>query len=66
MTSESTSIDDILKARGLDNSDLVKASIEQLTFKQVQKARAGRPVSANIQGKIARALKACGGDKKPA
>lgn len=62
MPLEPQPIDGILKARGLDNADLVKASTEQLTFKQVQKARSGRPVTANIQGKIVRALNACGGD----
>lgn len=55
-------LDAVLKARGLQNEDLVKASTEQLTFKQVQKARTGRPVTANIQGKILNALNACGGD----
>ena len=54
--------DGILKARGLDNEAVVKASTEQLTFKQVQKARTGRQVTANIQHKILRALNACGGD----
>jgi hypothetical protein len=56
------SLDDILKSRGLDNVHLVKASTQQLTFKQVQKARSGQPVTANIQDKIVRALNACGGD----
>ena len=53
-------LDGILKVRGLDNEDLIKASTEQLTFKQVQKARAGRAVTINIQNKIMRALNACG------
>jgi len=53
-------LDGILKARGLENEDLVKASTEQLTFKQVQKARTGRAVTINIQTKITRALNACG------
>lgn len=61
MIFESQPLDGILKARGLDNADLVKASTRQLTFKQVQKARMGRPVTANIQIKITRALNACGG-----
>jgi hypothetical protein len=46
----------------LSNADLVKASTEQLTFKQVQKARSGRPVTANIRQKILRAIDACGGN----
>lgn len=62
MTFEPQPIDSILKARGLTNEDLVKASTQQLTFKQVHKARAGRPVTPNIQDKILRALNACGGD----
>jgi hypothetical protein len=55
-------IDGILRERGLDNAALVRASTEQLTFKQVQKARAGRPLTANIRAKITRALNACGGE----
>ncbi|MGE0269278.1 MAG: hypothetical protein AB7S78_12580 [Candidatus Omnitrophota bacterium] len=62
MTTEPQPIDIILTERGLTNEDLVKASTEQLTFKQVRKARAGRPVSPNIQEKIVRALNACGGE----
>jgi hypothetical protein len=60
MAAEQQPINDVLTARGLANGDLVKASTEQLTFKQVQKARMGRPVTANIQGKIMRALNSCG------
>ncbi len=61
MTLEPQPLDEILKARGLSNADLVKASTQQLTFKQVQKARMGHPVSVNIKHKIVRALNA-GGD----
>ena len=53
-------LDGILMARGLNNDDLVKASTLQLTFKQVQKARKGKPVTTNIQNKILTALNACG------
>ncbi|MEM6278840.1 MAG: hypothetical protein AAF733_05130 [Verrucomicrobiota bacterium] len=49
-------LDAILREMGLENRDLVLASTEQLTHKQVQKARKGRRVSSNIQGKIRRAL----------
>lgn len=52
-------LDDIMKKRGLKNDDLVAASTEQLTHKQVQKARLGRRVTPNIKGKILRALVAC-------
>jgi hypothetical protein len=51
--------DGILKSLQLTNDDLVKASTEQLTFKQVQKARAGKKITSNIEGKIVRALNAC-------
>ncbi len=64
MPLEPQPLDTILKYRGLTNEDLVKASSEQLTFKQVQKARSGRAVTVNIQHKILRALNACGGDVK--
>jgi hypothetical protein len=50
----------ILTQLNLSNDDLVQASTEQLTFKQVQKARLGKPITSNIQGKITRALNACG------
>ena len=48
---------ELLEKWGLDNHELVEASKEQLTHKQVQKARKGRRVSANIQRKILNALK---------
>ena len=57
-------LDEILTELNLANPELVKASTEQLTHKQVQKARKGRRVSANIQGKICRALNAAQPDKK--
>ena len=50
-------LNELLEKWGLDNHELVKASKEQLTHKQVQKARKGRRVSANIQRKILNALK---------
>jgi hypothetical protein len=52
-------LDAILIQLHLTNEDLVKASTEQLTFKQVQKARLGKAITSNIQGKIVRALNAC-------
>lgn len=51
-------LDGIMKARSLDNDDLVQVSGEQLTHKQVQKARGGKRVTPNIQSKIVRALNA--------
>ncbi len=51
-------LDTLLTTLNISNADLVKASTEQLSFKQVQKARRGKPVTPNIQGKILRALNA--------
>lgn len=51
-------LDAILNELGIENHDLVGASTEQLTHKQVQKARKGRQVTPNIQGKIVNALNA--------
>ena len=49
-------IDAIMLAWGLDNHDLVTVSIEQLTHKQVQKARQGRQLTLKMMQKVARAL----------
>lgn len=51
-------LDAILTEKGLSNKDLVAASTDQLTHKQVQKSRKGRRVTANIQQKILVALNA--------
>ncbi len=50
-------LDGLLDSFGYANSDVVAASTEQLTHKQVQKARKGRRVTANIQKKILNALR---------
>lgn len=50
-------LDELMTERGLSNADLVKASTEQLTFKMVQKARKGKPLTPNVQNKILAALK---------
>lgn len=52
-------IDDIMQRWGLDNHDLVTASIEQLTHKQVQKARMGRQLTLKMMQKVARTLNIC-------
>lgn len=57
-------LDGLLPALGLENRDLVAASTEQLTHKQVQKARRGRYVTANIQRKILKALQAAAAGKE--
>jgi len=51
-------IDRVMEELTLKNDDLVQASSEQLTHKQVQKARKGRRITENIKGKITRALNA--------
>lgn len=52
-------LDAVLKDLSLTPKDLVSASKEQLTYKQVHKARIGRPISARIKTKIVRALNRC-------
>lgn len=49
-------IDAIMQRWQLDNHDLVTASTEQLTHKQVQKARQGRQLTLKMMQKVARAL----------
>jgi len=51
-------LDAILDEICLNNHQLVALSTEQLTHKQVQKARKGKRISVNIQRKILRALNA--------
>ncbi len=52
-------LDDIMQRWGLDNHDLVTSSIEQLTHKQVQKARMGRQLTLKMMQKVARTLNIC-------
>jgi hypothetical protein len=47
---------EILDAWGLSNHDLVDVSPEQLTHKQVQKARSGRRLTLKMKQKIARTV----------
>ena len=49
-------LDQLMKAWGLSNHDLVEISTEQLTHKQVQKARKGRELTLKMKMKVARAL----------
>lgn len=49
-------IDSIMQHWGLENHDLVDVSLEQLTHKQVQKARQGRQLTLKMMQKVARAL----------
>ena len=41
---------------GVENSDLVAASTEQLTFKMVAKARKGRFLTMNVRMKVLHAI----------
>lgn len=41
---------------GLDNHDLVEVSTEQLTHKQVQRARKGREMTLKMKMKVTRAF----------
>ena len=54
-------LDTLMPELGLDNHALVAASAEHLTHKEVQKGRRGRRLTANLQGKIVRALSAVAG-----
>jgi hypothetical protein len=49
-------LDGMMTAWGLGNHDLVDASTEQLTHKQVQRARGGRTLTLPMMQKVARAL----------
>ncbi len=51
-------LDQIMEELELKNHDLVAASTEGLTHKQVKKGRNGRRVTRNIQEKILSALSA--------
>jgi hypothetical protein len=55
-------LDKIMEERGLKNHDLVAASKDGLTHKQVQKGRTGRRLTRNIQNKIAAAISSSAGE----
>lgn len=46
----------IMKRWGLESHDLVEASDEQLTHKQVQRAKSGRKLTLKMMMKVARTL----------
>jgi len=54
-------LDKIMEERGLKNHDLVAASKDGLTHKQVQKGRKGRRLTRNVQDKIVSSLSASTG-----
>ncbi|MBL7017112.1 MAG: hypothetical protein ISR84_06095 [Kiritimatiellales bacterium] len=49
-------LDAVMEELGLKNHDLVAASTDGLTHKQVQKGRKGRRLTRNIQDKIVTAI----------
>ena len=57
-------LDAVLTRLGLKNADLVAASTDFLTHKQVNKARRGRRLTRNVQMKIQSALNKLSGEKK--
>ena len=57
-------LDAVLNQLGLKNADLVAASADFLTHKQVNKARRGRRITINVQMKILGALNKLSGEKK--
>ena len=57
-------LDGILDALNLKNSDIVKASTEQLTHKMMAKGRRGRRLTLNARTKILNALNRCQNEKQ--
>jgi hypothetical protein len=51
-------LDKVMEEQGLKNHDLVAASPDGLTHKQVNKGRKGRRLTRNVQDKIVSALSA--------
>lgn len=49
-------LDELMQKWHLENHDLVNISTEQLTHKQVQKARQGRQLTLKMMQKVCRAL----------
>lgn len=57
-------LDARLRTLGLENADLVEASSEQLTHKQVARARKGRRLTRRMQDKVRRAYEAASGESE--
>ena len=49
-------LDKMMKEWGIENHDMVEVSTEQLTHKQVQKARTGRRLTLKMMQKVTRAF----------
>jgi hypothetical protein len=58
-------LDDLMARWSLGNHQLVDASDEQLTHKQVQRARKGRQLTLHLMQKLTRALNAAALRKLP-
>lgn len=56
-------LDKIMEELKLKNHDLVAASVDGLTHKQVSKGRKGRRLTRNIQDKIAVSISAATGNE---
>lgn len=56
-------LDALMEKHGLKNHDVVAASKDGLTHKQVQKGRKGRRLTRNIQDKIVTAFSAAAGSR---
>lgn len=52
-------LDKMMDAWGIENHDVVAVSTEQLTHKQVQKARKGRRLTLKMMQKVTRAYNVC-------
>ena len=52
-------LDQMIDLWGIDNHDVVAVSTEQLTHKQVQKARKGRRLTLKMMQKVTRAFNVC-------
>ena len=56
-------LNELLERLNLQNDDLVQRSTQQLTYKQIQKARKGRRVTLNIKKNRPRGECLCAGRK---
>jgi len=52
-------LDQMMEDWGMTNHDMVEVSTEQLTHKQVQKARNGRRLTLKMMQKVTRAFNVC-------
>jgi hypothetical protein len=57
-------LDRLMTKMNIEDTDLVKASTQQLTFKMVKKARKGRRLTPKVKYKVLNALNALDPDYK--